>query len=99
MIKNSIITLEHVILQSSGNIVSDMDGEKVMLNIEQGKYYNLGEVGGFIWVTLESPISVMKLIDTILSEYDIEQMECQNQVITFLEQLRSEGLIELVYEA
>ena len=32
-----------------GNIVSDMGGEKVMLSIENGKYYNLGEMGGEIW--------------------------------------------------
>jgi len=31
-----------------GNIVSNMDGEKVMLSIKNGKYYNLGEIGGFI---------------------------------------------------
>ena len=26
-----------------------MDGEKVMLSINNGKYYNLGEIGGDIW--------------------------------------------------
>ena len=31
-------------VQKEGNVVSDMDGEKVMLSIHNGKYYNLGEV-------------------------------------------------------
>ena len=40
MIKNQNISLENMIVQSKGNIVSDMDGEKVMLSINNGKYYN-----------------------------------------------------------
>ena len=34
-----------------------MDGEKVMLSIEKGKYYNLGLLGGVIWELIESPIT------------------------------------------
>lgn len=40
------ISLKCQIVQSEENIVSDMDGEKVMLNVRKGKYYNLGETGG-----------------------------------------------------
>ena len=36
-------------MQVKGNIVSDMGGEKVMLSVNKGKYYNLGEIGGDIW--------------------------------------------------
>lgn len=43
MIQESKIDVNHVIVQVEGNIVSDMDGEKVMLSIKNGKYYNLGE--------------------------------------------------------
>lgn len=86
--------MNSIVVQIPGNIVSDMEGEKVMLNIEKGKYYNLGEVGGFIWDTIESPIHVMKIVDNILSEYDIEKMECQERVISFLNQLHNEGLIQ-----
>ena len=42
------ISLKCQIVQSEENIVSDMDGEKVMLNVRKGKYYNLGETGE-IW--------------------------------------------------
>ena len=30
-----------MIVQSKGNIVSDMGGEKVMLSVNNGKYYQL----------------------------------------------------------
>lgn len=50
----NILSLETVLVQREGNIASDMDGEKVMLNVKNGKYYNLGEVGGEIWSALAS---------------------------------------------
>ena len=45
MIKHEGIMLNQIVSQTKGNIVSDMGGEKVMLNIEKGKYFNLGELG------------------------------------------------------
>ncbi|MEH7510936.1 lasso peptide biosynthesis PqqD family chaperone, partial [Priestia megaterium] len=55
MIKSEQILPKHVVTQSEGNIVSDMGNEKVMLNIENGKYYNLGEIGGDIWESISKP--------------------------------------------
>ena len=49
MIKNQNISLNQTLSQVKGNIVSDMGGEKVMLSVNNGKYYNLGEIGGDIW--------------------------------------------------
>lgn len=92
--KSLTITCEDVLMQAKGNIVSDMDGEKVMLNVDKGKYYNLGEVGGVIWDLLGEPKAVSELISYLVSDYDIEQAECERQVIAFLGQLLDEGLIE-----
>jgi hypothetical protein len=75
-----------------------MDGEKVMMNIQSGKYYNLGQVGGRIWDLLTDPVPVRLLISKLLQEYDVEQAECEAQVHAFLEQLYREGLIRLEEE-
>ena len=79
--------------QKQGNIVSDMDGEKVMLSIQSGKYYNLGALGGEIWELIKEPISFEELVTTLLSRYDVGQAECEEQVAAFLNQLLEEGLI------
>jgi hypothetical protein len=92
LIKEKII-LESKIVQKPGSIVSDMDGEKVMLNIDNGNYYNLGEMGGVIWEMIKEPISVDKLINDLLLEYKVDKTDCKNQVILFINKLYSEGLI------
>ena len=96
MLLKENILVENKVAQMPGNIVSDMDGEKVMLNIENGKYYNLGELGGAIWELIKEPISIDSLIMKLLSEYEVEKRECEKHVISFLKELYSEGLISVV---
>ncbi|MCM3665216.1 lasso peptide biosynthesis PqqD family chaperone [Mesobacillus subterraneus] len=95
LIKEKLI-LESKIVQKPGCIVSDMDGEKVMLNIDNGNYYNLGKMGGVIWEMIKEPISVDELINYLLLEYDVDKMDCENQVILFINKLNSEDLISVV---
>ncbi|MGG5738331.1 MULTISPECIES: lasso peptide biosynthesis PqqD family chaperone [Bacillus cereus group] len=93
MIKKQAILLNQCVAQVKGNVVSDMDGEKVMLSIKNGKYYNLGRMGGVIWELIEKPISVTQLVTTLISEYKVEQSQCEGQVVSFLEMLLEEGLV------
>ena len=81
-------------VQKDGNVVSDMDGEKVMLSVHNGKYYNLGEVGGLIWELLNEPKSVNDLVDKLIEEYDVSPAECESQVRSFLDMLKKENLID-----
>ena len=96
MIKNNVISLESTVVQVKGNIVSDMGGEKVMLSISKGKYFNLGEIGGEIWELIVEKTSVNQLVAMLMSNYDVEQSVCEEQVVSFLELLLEEKLIEVV---
>lgn len=95
MIETKHIALHDVVLQSPGNIVSDMGGEKVMMSVENGKYYNLGNIGGEIWVRLETPLSVNEIIESLIKEYEVEKEECVEQVVAFLQMLYQEKLIQV----
>ena len=95
MIETKQISLQTVVAQIPGNIVSDMGGEKVMMNIDNGKYYNLGEIGGDIWTLIEKSISVQEVVEALLTEYQVEREECDEQVLTFLQQLYNEKLINI----
>lgn len=89
------ITADDLIVQSEGFLVSDMDGEKVMLSIENGKYYNLGLIGGRIWELASTPVTVTGMVEQLVTEYEIEPEVCVQQVQTFLIQLISEGLVQV----
>ncbi|MCM3574678.1 lasso peptide biosynthesis PqqD family chaperone [Mesobacillus subterraneus] len=89
------LSVESMINRNLGFFASDMGGEKVLLSIDSGKYYNLGEIGGQIWDLIESKCSVNNLIETLTTEFAIEQDQCEVQVLEFLESLYKEGLIEI----
>ncbi len=93
MIKIQSVTLESVVHRSEGNIVSDMGGEKVMLSVKNGKYYNLGEIGGMIWDILDQPTTVKKITELMLDQYNVEQTICEEHTLAFVEHLLQEGLI------
>ncbi|QBP41994.1 lasso peptide biosynthesis PqqD family chaperone [Paenisporosarcina antarctica] len=95
MNKNVESTTNHVYSQSPGNIVSDMDGDKVMLSVHNGKYYNLGELGGAIWDLIKEPLTFQQLVETLRSQYEVDQTECEEQVTDFLSKLKKDGLITI----
>lgn len=86
--------IQRTFVQSENGIVGDMNGEKVMLGLHTGKYYNLGTIGGRIWELLSEPISVNRLIDELVREYEVERSVCEREVADFLQRLHQEALIE-----
>ncbi|RLQ96290.1 lasso peptide biosynthesis PqqD family chaperone [Falsibacillus albus] len=98
MITKPLVTLDQTFVQCEGNIVSAMGDEKVMLCIGNGKYYNLGEMGGQIWDMLESPLTVCQMVSSLTEIYEVYRDQCEDQVISFLESLLQEGLIQVKFE-
>lgn len=96
MIKVEKISIEYLVIQSEGNIVSDMGGEKVMLNVENGKYYNLGKVGGDIWELIDKPMVVSELVNNIMAKYNVNKGKCEEEVISFLESMYEERLVKVI---
>lgn len=95
MLDTKLINQSTMVNQAKGAIVSDMAGEKVMLSVKNGKYYNLGNIGGAIWDYIESPLSVKELVQKLKEVFEVDTEECNKEVTIFLEQLYSEGLIEI----
>ena len=95
MVKTQPLSTTHIVSQGEGNIVSDMDGEKVMLSIQNGKYYNLGEMGGVIWDQIKTPTTIDQLVNTLLTQYEVDQSSCEEQVMSFMKLLHDEGLIKV----
>ena len=76
---------------------TEFNDEKVMMDIEKGKYYALNEVGSSIWDKIESTISVSDIVEKLLEEYDVSIEQCTEEVLNYLNNLEKEKLIE-VYE-
>ena len=73
--------------------VTDLSGEKVMVDFESGKYYLIKGVGNDIWDMIQQEMTVGEMVNQLTKEYDVDEETCQGSVIEFLQNLRNSGLI------
>jgi len=76
--------------------VTDLSGEKVMVDFEQGKYFMIKGVGNDIWEMLADDVVVADIMDKLLQEYDVTVEQCEKEVLDFLTNLENFGIIEAV---
>ena len=89
------ITLETMIKQTGDMDTSDIDGEKVMMDLDTGSYFMLNEVATHIWDLVETPMKVEDVVTHLLSEYDIDEVTCKEQVVGFVDELYKRELVAI----
>lgn len=67
--------------------VTDLAGEKVMIDFSSGKYFMIKGVGNDIWDLISDGITVGEIIDKLLQEYDVTEDVCEKEVISFLNKM------------
>lgn len=74
--------------------VTDLAGEKVMIDFESGKYFLIKGTGNDIWDMLQEEITPAQIIEKLLSEYDVSREECEASVMKFLDKMKSFDFID-----
>lgn len=75
--------------------VSELAGEKVMIDFESGKYFMLKGSANDIWDALEDGITIEKIVAQLRKEYEVSEQECTESVEDFLCVLAEKGFISL----
>ncbi len=65
-----------------------------VLDLETGKYYSLGEVGGFIWQRLDGSSSLARIAEEVSGAFEVGASEARSDVLEFVGALADLGLIE-----
>ena len=93
MKNEKMINTKMLVKRAEGIDAADLNGEKVMMNLDKGQYYALNQVGGRIWEIIERPSTVREIIDILLKEYEIDAEPCEQAVISFIGRMTDEALI------
>ena len=96
---NHQITDLSVVARMPEQVSCDLSGEAVILNLNSGIYYGMDEIGALIWNALDEPRTLEYIRDTILSDYQIDSDTCERDIVAFLAEMQSAGLIEIHHEA
>ncbi len=89
------LKINSIISQVDSIDSTEIDGEKVMMDIENGKYLALNSVGTRIWDLIESQISISEIVHKLLSEYDIDKETCEIKTIKFITELSNLKIINV----
>lgn len=87
--------LNSKIVQNKKIDASDIDGDKVMMDLDKGMYFSLNSVGSRILDIIENPITIDQVVEVLLSEYDIDKNECKETVVSFIKGLEENELIKV----
>ncbi len=75
-------------------VISELlDGETIIINLENGNYYSMNETGSVIWNALATSHSLGEIFDHLSSRFSAPKEELEkelNNIVSFLEQ---DGLI------
>ena len=90
------VNIDSVITKNTEIDDTDLDGEKVMMNLDKGQYFMMNEVGSRIWELIEGNTSIKDIIKALTNEYEVEEETCEKTVIEFLGRLKDADLIQVV---
>jgi hypothetical protein len=89
------ITMRSTISAVKDQVSCNLAGEEVVLSLKNGVYYTLNPVGARIWALVQKTMTAGEVRDVIRSEYDVGQVQCERDLLVLLNELLTEGLIEV----
>jgi hypothetical protein len=75
--------------------VTDLDGEKVMIDFSSGKYFLLKGAANEIWDYIQAPIIVSDILQNLVNVYDVPEDTCRESIFSFLNQLEKYAFISV----
>ena len=92
------ISERSTVVAAKDQVSSDLGGEVAILDLAGGVYYGLDEVGARIWELIQEPIVVDQIQATLVEEYAADRTRIRRDVLTFLQRLAEEELVEVTDE-
>lgn len=85
-----------IVARVAGLCAGELDGEAVLMSIDQGRYYGMDPIGTRIWRLIEAPLAISDICDRLRKEYKVNPEECERDVLTFLNELAEANLLRVI---
>jgi hypothetical protein len=82
--------------KSKDQVSCSLNDEVAILNLERALYFGLDEVGAFVWQALSEPQQVSELCKAVFDRFEVDEVQCNADMLELLTELDEAGLIELV---
>jgi hypothetical protein len=92
---SSVVTASTTVVARPDLLTAEFGSEVIVLNLQSGVYYGLEDVGARIWTLLRSPVSVATIVETVLSDYDVDSADCEHDIRLLVDDLVAHGLVRI----
>jgi Coenzyme PQQ synthesis protein D (PqqD) len=76
-------------------LISNLQQESVILNLDSERYYGLDDVGSRMLSVLSTSGSIEAAYELLLEEYDVDGEVLRRDLLLLVEQLVDQGLVEI----
>lgn len=89
------ISVDSIVVATKHQVSCALGDESAILDMQNGVYYGMNAVGARVWNLVQQPRGVREIRDAIVGEYEVTPEQCEHDLLELLDQMKSEGLIEL----
>ncbi|BCX82247.1 hypothetical protein MIT9_P1832 [Methylomarinovum caldicuralii] len=75
-------------------LFQQLENETVLLNLEDGYYYGLDDLGTRIWQMLKQGDSLGECLEWILENYEVSPEQAEKDLEALIRHMTEKGLIE-----
>ncbi len=88
------INIDSIVARINQDVAeTELDGNIILLHVENGKYYNFNSTSSDLWRWLSVEVSVKSLVDSLFAKYDCSQEQAQEDVLAFLNEMNNNQLL------
>ena len=84
-----------IVVAVKSQVSCGLDAETVILHLDRSVYFGLNEVGTIVWNQIQNPCTIREIRDAVVSEYEVSEDRCEQDVRELLAELLKQGLIEV----
>lgn len=89
------LNFENRVVAADDVMFRELDGEAVLLNLENEAYYGLDDIGTRIWQVVTTSPSLHAAMEILLSEYEVQPKQLKSDINTLLSDLMQNGLVRV----
>jgi hypothetical protein len=74
---------------------SEVQGESILLHLDQGQYYGLNKVASYVWQLLQKGATIEELVCSTTARFDVAPQDCERDIRQLLCDLQQHRLISV----
>jgi len=78
-----------------GVLISNLQDESVILNLDSERYFGLDNVGTRILTVLTNSDSIQTAYESLLAEYEVDRAVLRADLVALIESLLQQGLVQV----